>query len=94
MQGTGAEGAFQEREQLLDTEASAAHAELAALVGGSFEGLCDAKHAGSDVYYRLSNEKVGPFKSSALCCTPLHAWGHHFFRHPDINPVNVFSSHC
>lgn len=70
MQGGRAEGAYQEREQLLDTEASAAHAELAALVGSSFESLCDAKRAGGDVYYRLSNEKVGGIITPALYGMP------------------------
>ena len=59
VQGGGEEGAFQEREQLLQEEACPANAELAALVGPSFSMLCDVKAAGGNSYYRLSDAKVG-----------------------------------
>ncbi|CAL5222476.1 g4847 [Coccomyxa viridis] len=58
MQADGEQGVFCEADQLLQTDADDAHAQLAELLNGSFACLCDMKAAGTDRYYRLSNEKV------------------------------------
>ena len=58
LQADGEQGVFCEADQLLQTDADEAHAQLAELLNGSFACLCDVKAAGADCYYRLSNEKV------------------------------------
>ena len=59
---------FCEADQLLQTDADDAHAQLAELLNGSFACLCDMKAAGTDRYYRLSNEKAS--------ITPPHRMRH------------------
>ena len=60
---------FQERDEVLQQEASPSNGELAALVGSSFASLCEVKQAGDSTYYRLSDAKV---------CT----WTWHARTHP------------
>lgn len=59
---------FQERDELLQAEASPSSRELAALVSGSCACLCDVKQAGGSTYYRLSDAKA--------CAVPLHRYRH------------------
>jgi hypothetical protein len=57
-QGAGDPGVFTERDELLQSEASAANAQLAQLVSDRFASICDVKKAGNEDYYRLNDEKV------------------------------------
>lgn len=66
MQGDGNEGVFTERDELLQTEACSANAQLAELMQDSFACLCDVKQSGDDVYYRLNDAKVQPHFLGAL----------------------------
>lgn len=75
VQGGTSEGVFQDGVQILQADASPAHAQLAQLVAGSFALLCDVKEAGGDAYYRLSDDKV-PSSQSACSCLLAGTYGH------------------